>query len=317
MTSKGRCVILGICLTLTLFLIFFYDGNGKQPDKNHTFNVVDRRIHSNANVQDMRFDKHGFSNETDDSIETFNKKYSDLHISGTKQVTTKLNPDEMEKYLECVKTAKGDRERNQAPFLKFSKIRRDHHTYLANKDAVEIEVGGNNGNDASEFIRLYNPRYVILEPLEVYAKMLTTKFKDNERVTVINLGLGEKNEVVKVKIAGNHADATSKFSVIKGTTPLVIMNATEFLLKIGVGLFDVDLFTMNCEGCEFEVLEAVLSTNLVKHLRNIQFDTHSTIKGLRDPIQRYCRIQQLLLRTHRPTYQYKFFLENWRRHDLK
>jgi hypothetical protein len=133
---------------------------------------------------------------------------------------------------------------------------------------------------------------------------------------VLNLGLGAKNEVVMVKIEGHNACATSKFSTARGETPLYVTNATEFLLKIGVGLFNIDLFTMNCEGCEFEVLETLLSTNLVNHLRNIQFATHSRISGLEKPIQRYCRIQQLLYRTHRPTYQYKLIWESWRRRDL-
>lgn len=136
-------------------------------------------------------------------------------------------------------------------------------------------------------------------------------------MTVFNLGLGIRNEIVMVKVDGNNACATSKFSGAGGKTPLYITNATDFLLKIGLGTFDIDLLTMNCEGCEFEALETILSTNVVNHLRNIQFATHSTIPGLKDPIQRYCNIQQLLMRTHRPTYQYKFIWESWRRRDLE
>ena len=135
------------------------------------------------------------------------------------------------------------------------------------------------------------------------------------RVTVVNVGLGMRNEVILVKIEGSNACATSKFSGAGGTTPLYITNATEFMLRLGVGLFDVDLMTMNCEGCEFEALEMLLSTNLIEHFKNIQFATHSTIAGLRDPLGRYCKIHQLLSRTHRPTYQYKFIWESWRRRD--
>lgn len=110
------------------------------------------------------------------------------------------------------------------------------------------------------------------------------------RVTVINLGLGTKNEVIFVKIEGNDGDATSKFSGKGGETPLYISNATEFMMKLGVGVFDVDLLTLNCEGCEYEALETLLSTSLVRHFRNIQWATHSTIRGIPDPIGRYCRI---------------------------
>lgn len=142
------------------------------------------------------------------------------------------------------------------------------------------------------------------------------KFYSFDRVTVVNVGLGTRNEVLLVKIEGNNACATSKFSGAGGTTPLYITNATEFMLKIGVGIFDVDLLTMNCEGCEFEALEMLLSTNLVEHFKNIQFATHSTIPGIQKPLERYCAIQQLLSRTHRPTYQYKFIWESWRRRGV-
>ena len=119
-----------------------------------------------------------------------------------------------------------------------------------------------------------------------------------------------------VKMKGNNACATSKFSSERGKTPLYIENATEFLLEIQLAYFDIDLLSLNCKGCEYEVLKTLLSTNLVYHLRNIQFATHSKLAGLKDPVVRYCKIQELFSRTHIITYQYKFMWENWRRRDL-
>lgn len=136
------------------------------------------------------------------------------------------------------------------------------------------------------------------------------------RVTVLNIGLGMRNEVVLVKIEGNNGCATNKFSGAEGKTPVFITNTTEIMLKLGVGLFDVDLLTLNCEGCEYETLEMLTSTNLISHFKNIQFATHSTIKGIRAPFERYCALEQLMLRTHRPTYQYRFIWESWRRRDV-
>lgn len=46
---------------------------------------------------------------------------------------------------------------------------------------VFIDISGNKGNDATEFVRLYNPQYLILEPLEEYANILKEKFKDNPK----------------------------------------------------------------------------------------------------------------------------------------
>ncbi|XP_045215420.1 uncharacterized protein LOC123565633 [Mercenaria mercenaria] len=316
MTSSTNCLKLGIIIVtgVVILLLLLWSNNDSRRLERTRLLVIDSR--SYKHIPEIQLDMLKNSNESKPIVESLKRKYGEPHISGIQTVNSELTPEEKERFRICVENGPRDRDQNGSKFWPNEQIRRTHHTYLSRDDAVMMEVGGNKGDDASEFVRLYNPRYIILEPLEEYAKILAEKFKNNTRVTVVNLGLGAKNEITMVKIEGNNACATSKFSSVQGETPLYVTNSTEFLLKIGLGLFDIDLLTMNCEGCEFEALETILSTTLVEHLRNIQFATHSTIPGLKDPIQRYCRIQQLLLRTHRPTYQYKYIWENWRRRDL-
>ncbi|KAL3884947.1 hypothetical protein ACJMK2_025046 [Sinanodonta woodiana] len=257
------------------------------------------------------------ADDKDALLQHLSERYGPVSFVGIGPRNINLTPEEENRAAICLQNAVHDREKNGSRFWgKDEHIRRTHHSYLKNKNAVLIEAGGNKGNDAFEFVKLYNPRYIILEPLEEYTNILKEKFKNNSRVTVVNVGLGIKNEVVMVNIEGNNACATSKFSGANGKTPLYITNATAFLMKLGVGLFDVDLLTMNCEGCEFEALETILSTNLINYIKNIQFATHSTLKGLENPLGRYCKIQELLRRTHKPTYQYRFIWESWRRDDL-
>ncbi|WAQ98412.1 hypothetical protein MAR_022785, partial [Mya arenaria] len=211
-----------------------------------------------------------FSNVSEMFKAAVNEKYGPVRYSHFALRDTTFTKVEKERYDRCVKNGPSDRAKNGSKFWgKAEHIRRTHHSYLGKEGAVLMEVGGNQGNDATEFARLYNPRYIILEPLEEYANILRNKFANN----------------------------SSKFAGQGGKTPLYITNATEFMMKIGVGVFDIDLLTMNCEGCEFEALETLLETNLVSHLKNIQWATHSTIGGIKEPIERYCRIQELLSRT--------------------
>ncbi|KAL3885239.1 hypothetical protein ACJMK2_025327 [Sinanodonta woodiana] len=250
-------------------------------------------------------------------LQHLSERYGPVPFANIHPRSTDLTPEEQNRAVTCLRNAVKDRNVNGSRFWgKEEHIRTTHHTYLRKKDAVMIEIGGNRGDDAAEFVKLYNPRYIILEPLEEYFKLLKEKFKNNSRVTVVNVGLGIKNEVVMVNIEGVDGDATSKFTGSNGKTPLYITNATNFLMNLGVGLFDVDLLTTNCEGCEYEVLETILSTNLINYIKNFQFATHSTLKGLEDPLGRYCKIQELLRRTHKPTYQYRLIWESWRRNDL-
>lgn len=228
---------------------------------------------------------------------------------------TNLTSEEKKLTEICIRNGPRDRSHNGSKFFGPGQvIRRNHHTYLG-EDKLMIEVGGNWGWDAGNFSKIYNPRYLILEPLPEYVGILRKKFENNPQVSVYNLGLGAKNESVMVTVEGNNACATSKFSGKKGSVPIYVINAVDFFASVGIGSFEVDLLTLNCEGCEYEALETLLVSNIIKSFRNIQWATHSTLK-MRDPIGRYCRIEQLLLRTHRPTYQYRFAWESWRRRDL-
>lgn len=67
----------------------------------------------------------------------------------------------------------------------------------------------------------------------------------------------------------------------------------------------VDLGKINIEGAEYELLEHLSSTG-----RDVQVQFHDFV-----PLaaERMARIQSGLGRTHRPTYQYRFVWENWRR----
>jgi FkbM family methyltransferase len=198
-------------------------------------------------------------------------------------------------------------------------IRHSHHSYLT-VDSIVVDIGGNIGEDAQALIqKAYPSTYIILELVPKFFTNLVDKFKDNRAVFVYNFGLASGKAELNVKVEG---DATSVFKntaasqlVTKNVT-LRLENGTEFFTMLGIGCFDVDLMTMNCEGGEYDILESLVSSSLIRHIRHVQFATHVTLAGLNDPVRRYCRLQELLARTHTLTYQYKFNWETWTRKDL-
>ncbi|XP_045193167.2 uncharacterized protein LOC123549285 isoform X2 [Mercenaria mercenaria] len=190
-----------------------------------------------------------------------------------------------------------------------------HHQYLKDVDSFVIEVGGHTGEDATMMVNMYNPRYVILEPVDMYADILKEKFKSNSRVTVLNVGLGKTNEYVNIKsnntgTKSNHAENST----------IVVKDATEFFKSIRVGKFDMDLLMMDCHGCELDVLENIIESNLVINFKNIQFNSHGSSLYMHNASvnqkERYCNLQEKLSRTHRSTFQFKYIYENWRRNDI-
>lgn len=195
---------------------------------------------------------------------------------------------------------------------------RNHHKYLTSESVV-IEVGGNKGDDASAVIELYRPyMYIVLEPMKLVFRKLKERFIGTKNVMVYNFGLGALNGIFYVNIEGEEGEFTSLYrsSSVKGTCSLKIVNATSFFLLLGVGCYEVELLILNCGGCEFDVIESLLASNLINFFRHVHLVSHSSLESVPDSVERYCRIQQMLLRTHRPTYQFRFVTETWQRKDI-
>ncbi|CAG2196824.1 unnamed protein product [Mytilus edulis] len=243
--------------------------------------------------------------------ETMHKTNSDMPAFSKRNFT--MSEEKHIKY--CIKNYAKDIKKG-GQFWKGTQynIRFKEHRYLVPNKSIIVDIGGNIGGDAQSFLDMYNPQYyIILEPLKLFYRKLNLRFKDRRNVMIVyNIGLGAKYEIFMIKIEGNVGVATSSFSGSgKGSCSLKVVNALDFY-KLGVWKFSVDLVTMNCEGCEYDLLENILSSNLIHFFKNIQFATHPTLEKLRDPIRRYCQLQEILHRTHKPTYQYKYVWESWK-----
>ena len=238
-----------------------------------------------------------------------------------KQMRTdlQLTSQEMHKSNVCVSNYPHDYWKGQNMFWHASEheIRRTHHKYLVPGKSIVIEVGGNIGDTAQVFLDMYKPKhYVILEPLKLLHRQLLRRFRFYNNAIIYNIGLGSSNKKIMINIEGKDGDSTSQWGGSgEGFCSLKVVNATQFFEKLGVEHFMVDLITINCEGCEYDLLETLLSTNFVYYFKNIQFGSHTKIKDLPDPVGRYCRLQQLLRRTHEFTYQHLFTWENWKLKD--
>ncbi|XP_046550960.1 uncharacterized protein LOC124260717 isoform X1 [Haliotis rubra] len=189
----------------------------------------------------------------------------------------------------------------------------ESHSYLTTNSRV-LEVGGYTGVDADKLIKRYNPYYLALEPVPRYYKILEKRFKDNPKYKLFKFGLGRENKTLFLNI---DSDATSLFRAKQAssktkTEEAHIHEITGFFKHIGMSANPIDLITINCEGCEFELLELITASEIVKYLKNIQFQFHLDLPGITNQEARYCGIMTLLSRTHRPTFQYSYIWQSWR-----
>ena len=70
----------------------------------------------------------------------------------------------------------------------------------------------------------------------------------------------------------------------------------------------IDLMKVNIEGGEYDLLERLIQTDLIRIITNLQVQFHEISSDSRARME---RIQDRLRKTHSPTYQYTFIWENW------
>ncbi|ESO82458.1 hypothetical protein LOTGIDRAFT_236957 [Lottia gigantea] len=193
-----------------------------------------------------------------------------------------------------------------------------HKPYLTRNDSLMIEIGGYKGVDVDRLrSKGIRPKYIMLEPVPLFFDLLVKKFKKDDKITVLNFGLGCEDKILTIPI---QTDATSLFrqEIQKGTetTEIKIRKSIDFFDEVGVTKKNVDLLHINCEGCEFELLEDLISTGYIKYFNHIQFQFHMHLPQIHKEECRYCQIMQLLRRTHTPMFQYRHTWQAWKKNDL-
>ncbi|CAF1595110.1 unnamed protein product [Rotaria magnacalcarata] len=206
---------------------------------------------------------------------------------------------------------------SDASFWNVEGIRHTAHKNLLNSTSLIIEVGGNRGHDTVKFIELYNPFIISYEPLIPMWKSLTEQFKSNPKVKIYPYGLGNRARTLLIEPHDFGNAGTSIFRKISSTNSSliqkiellnivsIIRNIQKTRTKTGI----IDMISINCEGCEFEVIPALILNNMTQYFRIIQFATHTGLLAGSSCI--YCQIQQALEITHTTLYHYNMLWEGW------
>ena len=67
---------------------------------------------------------------------------------------------------------------------------------------------------------------------------------------------------------------------------------------------------MNCEGCEFEVVQSLIETGLISRVRVLQFGSHR-VDFVQNPVYQYCSLRLALLKTHNLLWAEPWAWERW------
>jgi FkbM family methyltransferase len=177
--------------------------------------------------------------------------------------------------------------------------------YPLDSRSLVLDVGGYEGQWASDVYARYRCRIMVFEPVARFAHDIAERFRHNTDITVFPYGLGASARSEAIYLRGAGSSTHRKASEAE---TIEIADVRQWLAEHGIG--SVQLMKVNIEGGEYELLESLIAADLIGTIENIQVQFHYFAA---DAEQRMTAIQRDLARTHEPTYQYRFVWENWRR----
>lgn len=177
--------------------------------------------------------------------------------------------------------------------------------YDLDAGSVVLDLGGYEGQWASDLFSRYACNIFVFEPVLGFAERIEQRFRHNPQISVHPYGLGASSRQEIIHLAAN---GSSLFGTSENREEIRIVDARAWLEEKQIG--EIDLLKVNIEGGEYELLPRLIESHLVERIRHIQVQFHNVAPSSRAAME---QIRQELAKTHRPTYQYEFVWENWTR----
>jgi FkbM family methyltransferase len=146
--------------------------------------------------------------------------------------------------------------------------------YDLTEASVIMDLGGYTGVWAQQMINKYNPNVYIIEPIHSFYNTMVEKFKGNDKVRLLNVGVSTSDKEGKIFLNG---DGTSS-KLVEGKSVDVTFNSMSTILNKW-NLDNVDLIQINIEGDEYPLLDNMLELGLVRKFKNIQVQFHLGIEN--------------------------------------
>mmetsp|Transcript_12368 Transcript_12368/g.53188 ORF Transcript_12368/g.53188 Transcript_12368/m.53188 type:complete len:285 (+) Transcript_12368:115-969(+) len=179
--------------------------------------------------------------------------------------------------------------------------RYSYHSYL-NATSTVMEIGGYTGVDITALRERYGMfRVFIFEP--IFYREATKTFEDVENVEIFAFGVGASTRKSYFNLDGVGSKPSSNNEGVE----VEIRNFNDVLASLK--LTRIDLLQINCEGCEWEVLEMVLRMHAV--FEHIQVQFHPGATWVSNRLERYAAIQDALAKRYLLVYDVPWIWQMW------
>ncbi len=180
--------------------------------------------------------------------------------------------------------------------------------YDLTEDSIVIDLGGFKGVWVDMLLNKHktNPNIFIVEPIPQFYNILKTKFQNNNKIKLLNVGVSVNGEDTDRVIYVNGDKTSTNF---KGGSEFVTKFKSLKTILNDNNIDKVDLIQINIEGDEYPLLEHLITTETIHKLKNIQIQYHL---GISDDINRRKNIQEKLTELgFTKRFDYPFVWESW------
>jgi FkbM family methyltransferase len=170
-----------------------------------------------------------------------------------------------------------------------------------------IDAGGYQGAWSCDILSRYGSRVIIFEPLPTQADFLQHLFQYNNRVEVIEAAVGNRDGEDSLSL---QSDASTRFADRDATASVTVrvLDIANFLSARGIS--EVGCTKLNIEGSEYEVLERLIETGLIRNIRSLLIQFHRVDAS---SAERRSKIRDALRRNHICDFEFPFVWERWTR----
>jgi len=133
------------------------------------------------------------------------------------------------------------------------------------------------------------------------------KFAGNKKVHVLSYGISDKAQELEIILEDNSSSVFDIKAPHSKKEKIQLVKFSEEMQRLNIK--KIDLLKINSEGGEYGLLANALETGWLQRITNIQVQFHDFVP---EAYQQMRKLQQEMLKTHYPTYQYDFVWDNWR-----
>lgn len=179
--------------------------------------------------------------------------------------------------------------------------------YPLNSESNVIDLGGYDGQWASDLFSRYLSNIYVFEAIPDFAGIISRRFSRNSKISTYPFAIGKESRVDRISLDGVGS------SMFRGADKGIVVRVEDASKLFEIcNITHCDLLKINIEGGEYEVLPRLIETGIISAIDNLQIQFHNLGP---DSLGLMSAIQTELSKTHVLTWQYIWVWENWKRKE--